>query len=91
MPKAFTVPRLNPGAYTVEAILAGLQEIHPQRRSPRADRLDISIALEIGAAEQSVTVSTETRCSTPNPPLSAPWWTPSASPTCRCPMAIPSC
>ena len=53
-------PALSPGAYQVEASSAGFKKSIRAVEVRVADRLDVSIALEIGAAEQSVTVSTET-------------------------------
>src|SRR4051812_42256563 len=56
----YRAPALNPGAYTVEVTSQGFKKSIRNVEVRVADRLDISIVLEIGAAEQSVTVSTET-------------------------------
>jgi hypothetical protein len=56
----YLAPALSPGAYQVEASSAGFKKSIRAVEVRVADRLDVSIALEIGAAEQSVTVSTET-------------------------------
>ncbi|MEO8373526.1 MAG: TonB-dependent receptor, partial [Candidatus Solibacter sp.] len=56
----YRAPALNPGEYTVEVTSQGFKKSIRNVEVRVADRLDISIVLEIGAAEQSVTVSTET-------------------------------
>ena len=52
---------LSPGMYQIEVIASGFKKaLRPDVELRVADRLDVNIALEIGASEQSVTVSTET-------------------------------
>lgn len=51
---------LSPGAYQVEVTSQGFKKSIRAVEVRVADRLDVSITLEIGASEQSVTVSTET-------------------------------
>ncbi len=51
---------LSPGAYQVEVTSAGFKKSIRAVEVRVADRLDISVVLEIGASEQSVTVNTET-------------------------------
>ena len=51
---------LSPGAYQVEVTSQGFKKSIRAVEVRVADRLDISVVLEIGASEQSVTVSTET-------------------------------
>jgi hypothetical protein len=57
----YRAPALSPGMYSVEVVATGFKKaLRPGIELRVADRLDINIALEIGASEQSVTVSTET-------------------------------
>ncbi len=52
---------LSPGIYQLEITASGFKKaLRPDIELRVADRLDVNIALEIGASEQSVTVSTET-------------------------------
>ena len=51
---------LAPGSYQVEATSPGFKKSIRTVEVRVADRLDIAIVMEIGASEQSVTVSTET-------------------------------
>ncbi|MCX6632581.1 MAG: carboxypeptidase-like regulatory domain-containing protein, partial [Candidatus Solibacter sp.] len=50
---------LSPGAYQVEVTSPGFKKSIRAVEVRVADRLDISVVLEIGASEQSVTVTTE--------------------------------
>ena len=57
----YRAPALAPGMYQIEVTSQGFKKAIRKDVEVRvADRLDINFALEIGAAEQSVTVSTET-------------------------------
>jgi hypothetical protein len=51
---------LSPGSYQVEVASQGFKKSIRAVEVRVADRLDVNITLEIGASEQSVTVSTET-------------------------------
>ena len=56
----YLAPLLPPGAYQLEAVAQGFKKAIREKVEIRVgDRLDVSIALEIGAADQSVTVTTE--------------------------------
>ena len=56
----YRAPALSPGIYSIEVVANGFKKaVHPAIEVRVADRLDINITLEIGTAEQSVTVSTE--------------------------------
>ena len=51
---------LSPGTYDIEVVTTGFKKaLRPGIIVQVADRLDVNVALEIGASEQSVTVSTE--------------------------------
>ncbi|MBS1875883.1 MAG: TonB-dependent receptor [Acidobacteria bacterium] len=51
---------LPPGLYTVEAVAPGFKKVVRDKIEVRvADRLEINLTLEIGAAEQSVTITAE--------------------------------
>jgi hypothetical protein len=51
---------LSPGMYSIEVTTMGFKKaVRPEIELRVADRLDINVTLEIGASEQSVTVSTE--------------------------------
>ncbi len=57
----YRAPALSPGIYQIEVVASGFKKaLRPGVEVRVQDRLDINIALEIGASEQSVTVSTET-------------------------------
>ena len=56
----YRAPALSPGMYQIEVASSGFKKAVRKDVEVRvADRLDINFALEIGASEQSVTVSTE--------------------------------
>ena len=56
----YLAPMLSPGSYTVEVTAQGFKKALRSNIEVRiADRLDISVMLEVGAADQSVTVTTE--------------------------------
>lgn len=56
----YQAPLLNPGMYQVEASLQGFKKAIRDSVEVRvADRLEINLALEIGASEQTVTVTSE--------------------------------
>ena len=56
----YRAPALSPGVYQIEVVATGFKKaLRPAIELRVADRLDISVTLEIGASEQSVTVSTE--------------------------------
>ena len=56
----YRAPALSPGMYKIEVAATGFKKaVRPDIEVRVADRLDINVALEIGASEQSVTVSTE--------------------------------
>jgi hypothetical protein len=56
----FLAPLLQPGLYSVEAVAQGFKKSVRNGIEVRiGDRLDISLTLEVGAADQSVTVTTD--------------------------------
>jgi len=56
----YLAPLLSPGQYQVEVSSAGFKKAVRSNIEVRvADRLDISVTLEVGAADQSVTVTAE--------------------------------
>ncbi len=56
----YLAPLLIPGAYRVEVTLSGFKKAVRDVEVRVGDRLDISIALEIGTSDQQVTVTAET-------------------------------
>src|SRR6185295_2722137 len=57
----YRAPLLSPGKYQIEVTLQGFKKAIRNDVEVRvADRIDVSISLEIGASETSVTVSSET-------------------------------
>src|ERR1035437_3117026 len=56
----YRAPALSPGIYQIEVVATGFKKaLRPDIEVRVADRLAVNVALEIGASEQSVTVSTE--------------------------------
>src|SRR3954471_6736769 len=56
----YRAPLLSPGAYQIEVTAPGFKKALRSDVEVRvADRLDINIALEIGASEQQITITTE--------------------------------
>ena len=56
----YLAPLLIPGTYRVEVTLTGFKKAVRDVEVRVGDRLDISVALEIGASDQQVTVTAET-------------------------------
>jgi hypothetical protein len=56
----YRAPALSPGIYQIEVVATGFKKaVRPGIEVRVADSLAVNVALEIGASEQSVTVSTE--------------------------------
>ena len=60
---AYLAPLLSPGLYSIEVTAPGFKTALRKGVEVRVgDRIDISLVLEVGASEQSVTVTGDVRC-----------------------------